>query len=36
MLQGITTITTKLKLFVYEKSNSTVAAQHRDLYGQLQ
>lgn len=36
MLQGITTLTTKLKLFVYEKNHSTAAAQYRIIYGQLQ
>lgn len=36
MRQCITTITTKLKLFVYEKNNSAAAAQHRVIHGQLQ
>lgn len=32
----ITTITSRLKLIVYEKNILPVAAQHRILYGQLQ
>ncbi len=36
MLCSITSITTKLKLFVYEKNNSMAVTQYGTIYGQLQ